>query len=272
MDKTHTNTIYALESTTQRSKALVEQGELISYLFEKTEIMHQKGAPGWGNTEIEMFPIIGPTKANDFTIATPKGIAKLDQHGILRALKYSYTESTEGTLRFSKRYKAHTAVKNPKFPNKSTQEFLDWPYDFEFVKTFAWIGESLHITFDIHCEEGMPIMLGFHPAFQIYDTDIQIVSSQSQRYSLQDVLAPGSAALPIKNTDQVLVQNNGAITLKLETKGFSHFMLWTEVENMVCIEPITFYPAGVPEVDLYKGFDTSTGHDRYEMIISPLLA
>ena len=31
-------------------------------------------------------------------------------------------------------------------------------------------------------------------------------------------------------------------------------MLWTEVTNMVCIEPITFYPYAVEQDDLAEGF------------------
>ncbi|WP_025739852.1 aldose epimerase family protein [Aquimarina pacifica] len=262
---------YTLENTFNKSQIVIDNGELISFIFEGTEIMHQKGDPGWGSTEIEMFPIIGPTKENNFTIATPKGIAKLDQHGILRAMEYVLVKETSNILSFSKVYKANTSVRNPKFPQKSTQEFLDWPYDFEFTKTYQWVEGALRITFDIHSEIDMPLMLGFHPAFKIYDTNISIGSTESEKYSLDDVLLRGSSALQVKNRNHVRVENNGEVSLILETKGFSHFMLWTEVKNMICIEPITFYPASVPEIELVKGFDKSNGHNTYEMIISPSL-
>mgnify|MGYP003675356725 CR=1 FL=1 len=57
-----------------------------------------------------------------------------------------------------------------------------------------------------------------------------------------------------------LLENTDVITLKDEkslqiiSEGFSHFMLWTEVPNMVCIEPITFYPYAVEQDNLEEGF------------------
>jgi hypothetical protein len=31
-------------------------------------------------------------------------------------------------------------------------------------------------------------------------------------------------------------------------------MLWTEVPNMVCIEPITYYPYALPQTQFHNGF------------------
>ncbi|MGY8914615.1 MAG: aldose 1-epimerase, partial [Flavobacteriales bacterium] len=42
--------------------------------------------------------------------------------------------------------------------------------------------------------------------------------------------------------------------LTITTQGFGSFMLWTEVPNMVCIEPITFYPYAVTQQRLAAGF------------------
>jgi hypothetical protein len=39
-------------------------------------------------------------------------------------------------------------------------------------------------------------------------------------------------------------------------------MLWTEVPNMICIEPITFYPYAVDQMQLHDGFDYLTDEDR----------
>jgi len=44
-------------------------------------------------------------------------------------------------------------------------------------------------------------------------------------------------------------------SVKLKSSGFNHFMCWTEVPNMVCIEPITFYPYAVKQEELHQGFD-----------------
>lgn len=60
----------------------IDQGELVSYVFSGHQFMHQKGSPGWGSTDTEMFPIIGPVNEADFRVKTPKGKAIQDQHGL----------------------------------------------------------------------------------------------------------------------------------------------------------------------------------------------
>ena len=53
------------------------------------------------------------------------------------------------------------------------------------------------------------------------------------------------------------------------SKGFDNFMLWTEVPNMVCIEPITAYPYTGKNI-LGKGlFKSSSGLDSFEVVIQP---
>ena len=41
----------------------------------------------------------------------------------------------------------------------------------------------------------------------------------------------------------------------IKTNGFDNFMLWTEVPNMLCIEPVTYYPYTKPQQFLHEGFD-----------------
>jgi len=264
------NNQYALKSTSGNATCLIDNGELVSYVFQGTEIMHQKGDPGWGSTETEMFPIIGPTRANNFTIETPKGQAKLDQHGILRAMPYRLEEQGDDVLVFSKSYQGDTEISNPKFPNKSTQEFMDWPYDFKFLKTFRFLEDDLQISFEIISEKHMPFMLGFHPAFKVYDNQIEFVSA-NQKVNLFDVKERKSLALEIPSTNKITIQSNGKVNIDVNTKGFSSFMLWTEVDTMICVEPITFYPASVPEKELYKGFIASNGNEVFEVCIKPSL-
>ena len=48
-------------------------------------------------------------------------------------------------------------------------------------------------------------------------------------------------------------------------------MLWTEVSNMVCIEPITFYPYAVAQENLHEGFSTLDGNSKeYTVFLKPL--
>lgn len=256
----------------EKITVLIQDGELVSYKAFNIEIIHQKGDPGWGNSEIEMFPIIGPTKENDFTVVTPKGKAKLDQHGILRAMKYIPVISEKNKASFCKKYKANTKVKNPKYPNKSSQEWLDWPYDFEFIKTFELTDHCLKVSFKVKSEEGMPFMLGFHPAFKINGSNPEF-KTKNKNISLKNILDAGSSALLVEKTKELSLKNNGELIVDIKTSNFIHIMLWTEVKNMVCIEPITFYPYSVSTNDLHKGFDfMSNDQKNFEVTITPRLS
>ncbi|PCH50298.1 MAG: aldose epimerase, partial [Flavobacteriaceae bacterium] len=89
-----------LNSADKNSIVKIEEGELISYQKNGEELIHQKGNPGWRNSDTEMFPIIGPTKANNFIVTTPKGNCIQDQHGLIRELKYSTKNKTEDSCSF----------------------------------------------------------------------------------------------------------------------------------------------------------------------------
>ncbi len=84
----------------------IEGGELVSYRAEGYEFMHQKGEPGWGNTDTEMFPIIGPTAGAGYRVQVPKGNAVQDQHGLLRELTYIPEGQEEHSASYVKDYKA----------------------------------------------------------------------------------------------------------------------------------------------------------------------
>ncbi|MEA1785830.1 aldose 1-epimerase [Arenibacter sp. GZD96] len=235
----------------EKSLVGINGGELVSYQVAGYEYMHQKGSPGWRNTDTEMFPIIGPTNDANYRVQTPKGDALQDQHGLLRALSYEIIEQTAKNAVFLKSYKAQTLVRNPKFPEKSAQQWLQWPYDFQFLKTFELGDHSLEITFTISGERDMAFMLGYHPAFRLQLSDPKI-ETEHQSISLSQVLSVGSRALHVPNCEQITLRDKNQLTLS--TTGFGSFMLWTEVPNMVCIEPITFYPYDVHQSRLHNGF------------------
>ena len=138
-----------LISENKKSTVKIESGELVSYIFNQEELIHQKGMPGWRNSDTEMFPIIGPTEANNFNVVTPKGNYSQDQHGLLRELQYAAKNQTENSCAFIKKYAAYSAVENSKYPKKSTARLLSWPYPFSFKKSFELTNESLKITFGV---------------------------------------------------------------------------------------------------------------------------
>ena len=259
-----------LSSPDKNSIVKIEKGELVSFLKDKEELIHQKGRPGWRNSDTEMFPVIGPTEATNFMVTTPKGKAIQDQHGLLRELSYTLTESGENFAVFQKDYAANTLVKNSKFPEKSPEEKLSWPYDFRFKKLYELTNDSLKITFEIEAEKGMPFMLGYHPAFKLSGDYSEICKTKSQEISLQKIKDGGSTAYPILNTQEIKLIKNKGFNISIKTKGFGNFMLWTEVPNMLCVEPITAYPYTKGEPPLSeKLFCISSGKDSFEVVIAP---
>ncbi|MGB5370705.1 MAG: aldose 1-epimerase [Flavobacteriaceae bacterium] len=232
-------------------KVGIEAGELTSYEVSGHEFIHQKGSPGWRNSDTEMFPIIGPTNEARFQVQTPRTIAVLDQHGLLRELDYEPISQTATTALFKKVYKAHSRVKNAKYPEKSSQQFLFWPYDFQFEKKFELLPDGLEITFTVSGERDAPFMLGYHPAFKL-ETKNPVILANGKQITLDAVLEAGSRALLVADCDEIILKDGQE--LRITTKGFGNFMLWTEVRNMVCIEPITFYPNQVAQNRLFEGF------------------
>ena len=231
-----------LQSNNGGSQVVLEKGELISFQKEGVEYIHQKGDKGWNNSDTEMFPIIGPTIKNKHIVSTKKGNAILDQHGLLREFDYVLASHTTHTAEFSKRYIKHTPLKNRKFPKKSLAEHVFWPYDFHFKKKINLSNETLSITFEIHSEKNMPYMLGYHPAFKLSGLGNETLSTSSKKINLDAIFSVGADALPLLNTSQITLHNSNKKDVQIETKGFDHFMLWTEENNMLCIEPITHFP------------------------------
>lgn len=245
---------------------IIRDGELSSFSRDGYEFMHQAGSPGWGHSDIEMFPIIGPTADNNFVVQVPRGTAVQDQHGLLRELEYQEGKAQADSASFTKEYKAGTAVPNSKYP-KSSARLLTWPYTFKFVKKFELSEKGLEITFTISGEKEMPYMLGYHPAFRIATSGGSVVAGD-RRISLDEVLAVGSRALEIADCNSLVLDSGRK--LKITTEGFRHFMLWTEVPNMLCVEPITFYPYSVSTELLHQGFDyLSEGEKRFRVLLEP---
>lgn len=240
-----------LELTLSNQNVKIDSGELVSFSVDGHEYIHQKGSPGWRSSDTEMFPIIGPTNEANFKVATARGEAVQDQHGLLREMEYNLVSRTDTFAVYQKDYTAGTLVENSKFPKKSTEELLSWPYNFRFKKSFELKKNHLEISFKISGEKGMPFMLGYHPAFKLNSAQ-PLIHAKNKEIKLSEVLAVGNRAMPILNCETITLSDETDMTIK--TEGFGNFMLWTEVENMICIEPITFYPYTVEQVNLSQGF------------------
>ncbi len=244
----------------------IDLGELVGYEVNTHQFIHQKGSPGWGSSDTEMFPIIGPVDQADFEVELPLGTANQDQHGHLRQFPYELMSSSGTEAVFRKVYEADTPIKNAKYPAKSTKEWLDWPYSFQFEKKFELYEDFLEITFRVFGDKDTPFMLGYHPAFKLHSSAPSI-QAKDRKISLDEVLAVGSRALEVSNCEEITLIDKKEITIK--TQGFGHFMCWTEVRNMVCIEPITFYPYAVEQHHLHKGFQYLKNTEALKVSLHP---
>jgi galactose mutarotase-like enzyme len=251
-------------------KVVIEKGELISFQQDATEYVHQKGSPGWRNSDIEMFPVIGPVSKNNFRVHTEKGDAIQDQHGLLRELVYTLESSDDKTAKFIKKYKKNTPVVNSKFPIKSTEEKIFWPFDFTFEKQFTLEGSILKIQFILTSEKGMPFMLGYHPAFLLSNTGKETLAYSNQKITLEEVHKAGDNAFPVLNTNKIILENIDRNPLEVAITGFDNFMLWTPIDNMICIEPITQYTSYTDEKFSEKNMRLSEGKNLFSVAIKIL--
>lgn len=246
----------------------IDAGELVGYEVDQHQFIHQKGSPGWRNADTEMFPIIGPTADANFLVQTPRDFAVQDQHGLLRELEYELKDSNATTAVFEKEYKERSPVANSKYPEKSNKQFLFYTYDFKFQKKFELKDEGLFITFTVSGERDTPFMLGYHPAFKLHSENPVLVAN-GKEITLDSILEVGSRALQVPDCSEIILKDDKK--LKIQTEGFNNFMLWTEVRNMVCIEPITFYPYAVKQQNLHEGFQyLKNGDQTFRVQISPV--
>lgn len=251
-------------------KVVIEEGELISLQKENLEYIHQKGSKGWRNSDDEMFPVIGPTSKNNFRIHTKNGDAIQDQHGLLRELDYTLISANDTNASFIKKYKKKSLVKNSKFPLKSTAKELFWTYDFTFEKKYFLENTTLKIEFIIKSEKGMPFMLGYHPAFLLSNTGKEILRANDKKITLSDVYKAGANAYPILNANKIILENIDRNHLEITTENFRNFMLWTEVDNMICIEPITQYTSNTDQKFSEENMRLSEGNNTFSIAIKIL--
>ncbi len=248
----------------------IEKGELISFIVNNKEYIHQKGNKGWRRSDDEMFPVIGPTSKNNFRMHTKKGEAIQDQHGLLRELDYEIFYENETCVKFIKSYAANTKVKNAKFPEKSTEPFLNWPFDFSFEKHFTLQEGILKIDFILTSAKGMPYMLGYHPAFMLSDTGKETLVTNDKKITLEDIYEAGHNAFPVLNTNKIILKNINRNDLEITTTGFDNFMMWTQVDNMLCIEPITQYTSYTDQNFSEENMRISNGKETFSFQIKVL--
>ena len=245
----------------------IDQGELVSYTFKGHQLIHQKGSPGWKHSDTEMFPVIGPTEGAGYRVQVSRGNAMQDQHGLLRELDYEVMETSDTRAVYEKSYTAGTVVRNSKYPDRSRLQFLVWPYDFTVRKIYQLGRDGLQLVFEIAGEPDMPFMLGYHPAFKLHSESPAVLAGEKE-IRLEEIMEAGSRALEVASCQEVTLRD--IMDISIRTKGFDNFMLWTEVSNMLCVEPVTFYPYNTPVQQLHEGFHYLGRESmRFEVQIMP---
>ena len=229
----------------------IKAGELASLRYGAREYMHQANEPGWGHSDTEMFPIIGPTAQDAYRVQVPRGNAMLDQHGLFRELPYTLVSRSDSEVVLEKSYRAGTPVPNTKFPDRSQLRMQVWPYPFQIIKRFSLLPDGVNVSFELRGERDMPYMFGYHPAFRITTQAARIQCGQRE-IGLEKVLAVGDRAYELPDCESLALQDDGC--LELESRGFGHFMLWSPDPGMLCMEPITFYPYHAGPGRLHEGF------------------
>lgn len=246
----------------------VEDGELRSFRKGDREYMHDPSEPGWGHSDAEMFPIIGPTAEAAYRVQVPRGNAIQDQHGLLRELPYRRTGLEPHRAVFVREYTAGTPIANSKYPHRSTARLLIWPYAFRVEKQFHLEPGSLEITFKIEGEKDMPFMFGYHPAFRLQGN--VSLRACGREIRIGEILEAGDRALEVPDCDRVLL--DGDAPLRIRTRGFGNFMLWSPDPGMVCVEPVSYYPYRAGPDRLHEGFRyLGDGPNSFAVVLEPVI-
>ncbi len=110
-------------------------------------------------------------------------------------------------------------------------------------------------------------MLGYHPAFLLTGEDKETLESGSKKITLQDIYEVGSNAFLVLETNEILLKNEDKPNVKISTENFKNFMLWTEVPNMICIEPITQYTSYTDQKFSEKNMRICSGKESFDVLI-----
>ncbi len=112
-------------------------------------------------------------------------------------------------------------------------------------------------------------MLGYHPAFSISKMSTVYCSTKNQKTTIEEVLEKGGDAYPIFNVNKISLFKNNKFGIDILTEGFHNFMLWTEVDSMLCVEPITQYPNLEKQKYSEENMRLSKGKDMFTVELKP---
>lgn len=204
------------------------------------EVMWNGGAPenaptkGWPNSEIVMFPIVGPAENDRITVNGKQ--YKMFQHGISRDLPWSVVSKRQNSVTMVQAYEAGKEVSG----RKGTSVF---PVSFRLTKTYSITRDgslSFSLTVENTGKEPLSYALGWHPAF-IADKDGAIEVRSWSKYqggaSLEQIKEAEGNVRVFEESNRVIYSSRGFLIEFTHTFGASQ--IWHKDDDLVAIEPIT---------------------------------
>lgn len=193
-------------------------------------------AGGWQNSEIIMFPIVGPVKDNQITV---DGLQyPMGQHGIARYIKNELKSQFNDRVIFKQIYTAKSPVKSPK------GEF-SFPFSYELEKQYRLKDDSLEFVIKVKntSDKPMPYAIGWHPAFRIFGDESDIyIQTKTDKHPLSKIkeLSKTSALILPGTKELKYVSGNTEIGV---SSTLEHTMIWSPCDQpFICIEPISVLP------------------------------
>lgn len=236
--------------------ARINDGKLVSLQRGKIEYFHGAEKPeefkdssdkkDWGNSEIIMFPVVGPVAG--FKISEPgQPILPMDKHGISRYLPFKEVGVERNYAHFTQgEGSPFNALLNPRHEkDRNSPAYLRWPFKFMLHKDFQFVEDGLNVGFSLinSSLDEMRYHFGWHPGFRaLGDPKSGVFHVGEKNYSLEEV-AKVDGAMVFEGITSVSYENqdNGREIVVEGNSGFNHVMLWcpSPSSGMFCIEPIT---------------------------------
>lgn len=227
--------------------------QLASLRYDDWQYMHGGGRTeesksdsdkrGWSNSEIIMFPVVGPVK--DSQVLVDGESYPMGQHGISRYLPFEEINHNKTTAVFCQKYVANTPVLNPK--DKGPKEFT-WPFSFNIKKKYNANRDGvLTVNFSITntSDRPMPYQFGWHPAFRTLgdntkNAQIYVLGASEDNCPLDSIRSDIGIAKKIEHGTVCYQNQDKSIEL---TSDMGKTMIWSPSgSDLVCLEPVTKLP------------------------------
>jgi galactose mutarotase-like enzyme len=213
--------------------------QLTNLQYAHFELLHGGGRPfaeqtpaeqsGWQNTEIIMFPIVGPAQHAQLTIeGSPYAMG---QHGIIRHLPFTLREKSETHAIYTLTYTGapvHDTLKGATYR---------WPYSFRMEKQYALtqFGLTFTCTIENTSSHAFRYALGWHPAF--HTAPQSTIEANGVSHTLEEIKTASQQGALLLN-EGVVIYRTHRHELRFAA-DYGKYMVWSPAAPLLCIEPVT---------------------------------